>query len=367
MKYDLEKIKESLTIEQVYDFCSDLGGEPKFSSDETFLIMRTICHNPIGVGSYKLYYYENSHLFKCFTECNETFDIFQLYIKVQAQQELTIELPAAVQYVAQFFNFAAETENFDTPQNSLQDWKILENYNKIEAQEIKEKKVELKVYDKKILNHLPFVRYKNWEKEGISPEIMRQCGIRYDPVSESIVIPHYDIDNNLIGIRTRTIIKEEEQFGKYRPAIFKDNMYNHPLSFALYGLNWNKDNIAAMKTAIVVEGEKSVMQAASYFGWQKNLCVAVCGSNLIQYQVDLLLNLGVTEIVIAFDKQWQKAGDQEYAQWITKLKDIQQKYGAKVAISFMIDRGGTALKYKNSPLDQGPEVFLKLFKERIRI
>ena len=46
---------------------------------------------------------------------------------------------------------------------------------------------------------------------------MNKRGICYDPLNMGIVIPHYDIDNNLIGIRERTLIKEEEVFGKYKP------------------------------------------------------------------------------------------------------------------------------------------------------
>ena len=34
-------------------------------------------------------------------------------------------------------------------------------------------------------------------------------------------------------------------------------------------------------------------------------------------------------------------------------------------ISFLFDREGKFLKYKMSPIDGGPEVFLQLFKERI--
>ena len=48
------------------------------------------------------------------------------------------------------------------------------------------------------------------------------------------IIPHYDINNNLIGIRERTLIKENEVYGKYRPAYLNGKLYNHPLSFSLY-------------------------------------------------------------------------------------------------------------------------------------
>ena len=34
-------------------------------------------------------------------------------------------------------------------------------------------------------------------------------------------------------------------------------------------------------------------------------------------------------------------------------------------MSFLYDRNGTLLDYKSSPIDHGPEVFLKLFNNRI--
>ena len=85
---------------------------------------------------------------------------------------------------------------------------------------------------------------------------MNDKGICYDPLYEGIVIPHYDINGNLIGIRERTLIKENEIYGKYRPAIINGKMYNHPLSFNLYNLNFSKSNIKTTQKAIVYEGKR---------------------------------------------------------------------------------------------------------------
>ena len=78
MRYDKDKIKESLTIEQVFDFCAEMGGEPRMEAGGDIFVMRTICHNHPGEGSHKCYYYNNTHLFRCYTNCG-SMDIFQLY------------------------------------------------------------------------------------------------------------------------------------------------------------------------------------------------------------------------------------------------------------------------------------------------
>lgn len=361
--YYKDQIKQSLTLEQIYQFLTDFQGEPIIKGD--YIIAKTICHNG---HSHKLYYYDNTKLFKCFTDCSpDTFDIFQLYTNIQKVAGYLVELPQAVAYIASYFGFAADYQNFSNNDKNLEDWKILENYDKIEAVVNKEKQVEMKFYDDKILSYYPFVRYKDWEEEGINPDIMKKRGIRFDPATEAMLIPHYDINNNLVGIRSRTIVKEDEIYGKYRPSVLNGKMYNHPLGFNLYNLNWSKNNILLMKKAIVFEGEKSCLKYASFFGEENDISVAVCGSSLIQYQVDLLLSLGVTELVIAFDKQWQEKGDDEFKKWTAKLIEINKKYSSKVLVTFVFDKEGANLGYKDSPIDCGPDTFMKLFKERIKI
>jgi len=116
----------------------------------------------------------------------------------------------------------------------------------------------------------------------------------------------------------------------------------------------------------VFEGEKSSLLYGSYFGIDNDISVAACGSNLINYQVELLLSLGVQEIIIGFDRQYQEIGDEEWKKWTDKLYHIHDKYGSLVQISYLFDKEHI-LKYKSSPIDQGPEIFIELFKNRIQI
>ena len=63
--------------------------------------------------------------------------------------------------------------------------------------------------------------------------------------------------------------------------------YSHQLSFNLYGLDKNLDNIRKNEVVFVAEAEKSVLQAESFI--RPNCTVAVCGSNFNKYQLHLLL------------------------------------------------------------------------------
>lgn len=379
-KFDKDEIKNNLTIEQVFELVAELGGEPVMSGSGTFFTSKTICHNVLGEGSRKLYYYDNTKLFQCYTDCAGSFDIFELVAKVknisgETQPYWTREglkyrswnLIDAVPFVAVYFGIDGYEFDFEDIQKKLPDWELFSKYEKRQQKiEVPKQIVELKIYDDKILQHLPRPRILNWEREGILPEVSLARGIAYDPRTHGIVIPHYNIENQLVGIRERTLVKEDEVYGKYKPAILNGVMYNHPLGFNLYNLNNSKEAIKVIKKVIVFEGEKSPLLYASYFGIENDITVATCGSNLLNNQIQLLLSLGVEEVIIAFDKQFQEIGDDEWKRLVKNLTQLHTKYGAYVQISYMFDKGDL-LGYKESPIDRGPEIFLQMFNERVVI
>jgi len=354
-KYDIEQIKEDLTIEQIQDLVAELGGEPQARGN--ILVCKTICH---GGDSHKLYYYDNSHLFHCYTGCeNPSFDIFELVRKVHQ-----CELPQAIEYVAVYFNITGEEISYES-ETVINDYlKNLQDYDRIKNIDLTNQTVELKVYDDKFLKNFPHPLIKPWIEDNITEEAMNRFEIAYDPKNIGVIIPHRDINGNLIGVRERTLIKENaEKYGKYRPMKIGKKMYNHPLSFSLYGIYQNKDNIKRAKKAIVVEGEKSVLQLDNILGSDNNIGVACCGSNLIAYQVSLLQSLGVEEIIVALDRQYKKLNDKEHKKLVKNLKSIDRKYGNFIKITFMFDLSND-LPYKASPSDAGKQIFMKLFKER---
>lgn len=367
INFDKDEIKNSLTIEQVEQFLAEHGGEPVKRIGT--LVSRTICHNPPdGSGSHKLYYYENTHLFKCYTGCPDTagFDIFDLVCKImRIKYNVEWSLYDAQIYIINFFSLDVVSDFSQKTENNS-DFMIFNKYHKKVASLDKQKKIEFQIFDPKILKWLPRPAIKPWIKEGIKQEVMNNRGICFDPYNYGIVIPHYDINNNLIGIRERTLIKENEDKGKYIPAILNGKMYNHPLGFNLYNINNSKDNIKQMKIAIVGEGEKFCLSYASFFGIDNDITIACCGSNLTSHQFQLLYSLGVEEIVIAFDKQFKQPGDEEWRRWTKKLTEINNKYSKFVKISFMFDEHNN-LNYKESPTDGGPNCFKYLFDHRIVI
>lgn len=369
--YNLQQIKEELTEEQIIEVLSEFGGEPERVSDN-IIVSTTICHNHAGEGSRKLYFYMNSRLFHCYTGgCAESsFDIFELTRKVmsrenpKSREDSEWNLPEAVDYIARKFGYSPNALEDEEESDIKEDLKLFEKYDRIKDIDIQTQEIELKEYDGFFLKNLPRPCIPEWEAEGIKKEVMDAHSICFDPLNQGIVIPHYDINGRLIGIRERAMNQEiAEKYGKYRPARIGGKQYNHPLSYNLYNLNMSKDNIQKMRKAVVLEGEKSCLQYASYFGPENDISVAICGSNFIQYQAWLLIKLGVEEIIVALDKQFQEINDDEFKKLVKNLKGIHKKYGRFVKISFAFDKGNL-LGYKESPTDRGAQVFLQLFKER---
>ena len=364
--FDKSEIRQALGLENIYDLLIEWGGDPEYT--EFGILSSTICHNPPGEGSRKLYFYENTGLFRCYTGCDSVFDIFELCSKVmKIQYDEEFDLNDSVLWVARRFGLSGMIKDDDMGK-TLEVWKILSNYSRIQEIELKDNKVVLKDYDDSILNRLNYnIKIIPWLNEGISQEIINKARIGFYPGADQITIPHYDINGRFIGLRGRTMCKDEaELYGKYRPMKINNQLYNHPLGMNLYGLNWSKNAIGIMKKAIIFESEKSVLKYATDFGWNNNISVACCGSNISSHQIQLLLDCGAQEIIVAFDRQFQEIGDAEFQHLKLNLLKIRTKFKNDVLISFIFDKN-MITGYKQSPIDEGKEKFLQLYKERIVI
>lgn len=363
----IEELKEKLTTDMIFDIVVDLGGSPRLTVFG--FVSSTICHNLPGEGSHKLYYYENTKLFRCYTDCGECFDIFELLKKVKEinYPEAKGTLYGAVKWVAQRYHWNLSYDIVEHDSDLIVDWSYLNLYQKLLSGEMPEsvKAIKLKEYDKSILEHLPQPRIIDWEREGITREVINRNDIGYYPTSEQITIPHFDYEGRFIGLRGRALGQlEASLYGKYRPVMIGGILYNHPLGLNLYNLNNSISNIGLIGKAIVFEGEKSCLLYQSYFGKDVDISVACCGSSLSRFQMTLLIEAGAQEIIIAFDRQFQEKNDKEFINLVKNLKRIDSEYRNLVKISFLFDKH-YLLPYKASPIDRGADIFLDMFKHRI--
>lgn len=365
--YDKDKIKSALSEDDIFRITEHLGGEPTKTSEG--IILRTICHNGPHGGSEKLYYYHNTGLFNCYTGCG-SMDIFELVTRVKkAETDTQLTFYQSMDFVAKFFNLdgvEGERNLLNLPIKN--DMQILSDY-KLLLNEKAKLVLEYKIYNDALLHHLSFVAPAAWVREGIGIEAMKKYGIKYYGTDHKIVIPHYNLQNDLIGIRGRTMIEADAVlYGKYMPLKVGNVMYNHPLSHNLYGLNHNLENINQCKKLIIFEGEKSTLHYETMFGAENNIAVATCGNSLSLIQEEIIKKFcNIDEIIIAYDKDFKAIGDKDFKRSVASLQRLAARLNNyfKVSVLFDKDKENPKLEHKDAPIDQGKEVFKYLFDNRI--
>ena len=343
---DYQAIIDNLSLEKIKDLFYRLGAEDVIEKPG-ILITNTICHNEEN-GSMKLYYYENSRLFMCFTNCG-SMTIFQFLKHYYETRGIDYD------WYKDIYQVILDCSNYD-PFNNF----TVKKYKSIIEKYKKEEIINLPTYPNGIINC--FIKYYpiEWLNDRINKETMDKFNIRFSSVQNKIIIPHYNINGELVGIRGRALDEWEiENVGKYMPVQIEGKWYSHPLSLNLYGLNWTKDNIKKESICFLFESEKAVLQFESYK--RPNCAAAVCGSQLNKHALKLLIKeCYPKEIVICFDQE-EKQGEEKY---FFKLYNLCKKYLNYANFSFIYDRE-KLLKLKDSPTDNGEEVFEKLLKRRI--
>lgn len=349
----INNIRLSLTEQDIINIFQRLGVE-RYENKQDYIIFPTICHNVNpNEASMKLFYYKSNKLFHCYTECGESFDIFRLLEKYYKTRNIKYSFQRDILNFVKMDASILPGINFDT----LQYTTVSDKY------QVKETPT-LRTIPESML--LPFVEYytKEWADDGITPIECKKFNIKFSISQNKIIIPHYDINNNLVGIRGRALNPEEiEEKGKYRPVTIENYTCAHPLSLNLYGINKTQNAIKRKHYCVVFEGEKSVLLMERYYG-NDNVSVASCGSSFHKAQLKLLLGLGVSEIIIAYDKENTTKDNSET--YFNKLYKICTKYNHYCNFSFIFDRENL-LEAKDSPIDKGPIVFEQLLHNRVRI
>ena len=348
---DANEFVQTLSDRDIYSLLEHLGGNPKESNRG--LDAQSICHNHDGSGKHNLRYFSESHSFNCFSSCGHM-SVYDLVSNV-----LELDFYNSFKYVLSFFNQSIYDMSYK--QKSYEDDIDLSFFNR----EFKVESNKLKELSPKVLNVYYDQYYKGWINEGISIKTMQKYNIKTSIIDEQIIIPHYDEDNRLVGVRCRNLNKQLVEEGKkYMPVFQGDNMLNHSTGSVLYGLNFNMEAINRTQKIILFESEKSVMKLDSYM---PDMSIGVClsGSNLTNKQVDIIKSLNVSEVIVALDKEFHDIGDQEEKYFAKKIEEtFLNKLSAFVNMSVLWDTK-QKLDYQDAPVDKGINVFKELLNDRI--
>lgn len=365
--FDIKAIQQALTKEDVIRIVADLGSPEYKTGNSGELIFRSICH---GSGSWKLYYYHEpkgdypGRIFHCYSRCSSSFNIFELVIRVRRNQGVILTFSQAVKYVASitnnmFYSDDAQGESI----HLIDDWEWINRYRKFK----KRREVPcLSEISEHILEMFCPYPHELWLNEGISKESMRKYQISYWGKENKIIIPHRDMQGRLIGIRGRSLNQNEVEAGyKYMPITVEGRELKHSVGNNLYGLCQNEEAIRRIGKIMLFESEKSVLKCDTYYN-QNNFSVAVCGSNITDTQCQIIRSLGIREVMLAFDKEYEDPKSKIAEVYANKLISKVSKLTPYFTVYILWDSEGL-LDRQDSPADKGKEILEKLMKTKVEI
>ena len=321
------------------------------------LIFPTVCHNElIGQSSHKLYYYEDSKRFYCYTHCH-AMSVYEFIINVYAARNMKITYSGAYTLLDSIVSDRLK-----------HGFAIIQEPTEVSGGKFKENwEDELTVYNEHVLEC--FTQQPKylapWLEEGIDYDVLKEFGVRFDMVRNRIVFPVIDHLGRLVGIKVRNFNQKDlEEHRKYMPLWHNKELYNYPKMMVAYGFYQNKSVIKKAKEVIVYEAEKSVLKHGSYF--TQNKSIAIGGSSFSQYHGLILKEAGVQKIVLALDNDWDEDGDKFYGLHKMVLEGFKiQEMGFEVEL--MYDWEGELLGNKDSPIDRGRQIYSKLYRDRKNI
>lgn len=364
---DKNYLLEQITEEQILNILLKFGVTPYGQIKDKEIWFQTICH---GGDSHKLCYFRETKTFYCYTNCGQM-SIFNLVMQVK-----NYSFYEAVKFVAHEMGINSRHGfNAIIPMIN-QELSSIDKY--IQMRKVKHNKINIKhlpIIDGNIMNYFENdVFFEGWINEGISIETMRKFNVCWYELEKHIIIPHYNFNNELVGIRRRSL-QEKDKDNKYMPEIIEGIQYTHSLNMNLYGLNIHKKGILKTKKVVIVESEKSVMLAHEFYG-EDAFVVATCGFNISNWHRDILLSLGVEEVIIGFDKDYDvlkfekcDSNDPEYQKclrYIKRINSLAHKFTSFCRTYVLWDDMGL-LQTKDSPFDQGKEILETLMKNKVEI
>lgn len=352
-----QELKDKLSEDNIRTLLFEMGAIIYYEDDDMW-ISNTICHH--GTKP-KLYYYKDSKSFHCYTECGQL-DILGVVMGYKGYVDE--EFHKAINWICIKLNIDNCEYGFGL-QQQISDWDFIRSYKKSSKKQIVNK--PLIPYDQSVLKIFFKWYTQDWIDDGISIKTMDKYNILYSPWQQKIIIPHFDVTNQLIGVRGRAMLDDDiEMFGKYTPFKVGRHFYNHSLGQNLFGLNHNMKAIQRKRKIMLVEAEKAVMQTDTMFG-EDNFTVGLCGSNLTSYQRGMILMLGIKEVIVALDKQYETLESDECKKWAKHIKDnIVIPLAPYVTVTILWDTQNL-LPYKGSPTDKGKETLLKLMDSKIYV
>ena len=356
-KIDVKKLKKSLSLAHHKQIMQALG-IPAYSENKEQIIYFSGDKNKDALkGSPKLYFYKDSQIYFGYTS-SRSYDIISL---VQTRLSL-LKQPCsfldACQFILDTTNINPDSINRVKKEGHVYDWSNLERFIRV-----RKYGNQLSEYNRNIIDTLPPLYPQAWIDEGISEETMEKYQIRYYERCNQTVIPCFDDEARLVGVRVRNWDKVRVEQAKYMPLVTLDGQcYKFNTNQVFYGINYNKPEIERTGKVIIVESEKAVMKLDTYMG-RHNIALGMYGSNLGIQRRNQLLKMGVNTVSYVVDNDFIGQDDAFFEQWREKIQHFIKLWDGFCRVEIVWDNLGL-LGPKENATDRTKEVWEQLWENR---
>lgn len=356
-KVDVKKLKKMLTLSHYDTILRELG-IPIFSKSNTEWRCFTgdKNRNPYD-GSPALVFYTDTKIFFGMT-MGRSYDCISL---VQTRLNLlgqTCSFLDACNWILEKTGLDPTKITKPLTNSHVYDWSELERFIRV-----RKYGNQLPEYNRNIIDTLPPLYPQAWVDEGISEEIMAKYQIRYYERCNQTVIPCFDDEARLIGVRVRNWDKDRVEQAKYMPLITLDGQcYKFNTNQVFYGINYNKPEIERTGKVIIVESEKAVMKLDTYMG-RHNIALGMYGSNLGIQRRNQLIKMGVNTVSYVVDNDFIGQDDDFFEKWRKKIQHFIKLWDGFCRIEIVWDNLGL-LGPKENATDRTKEVWEQLWENR---
>jgi DNA primase len=260
--------------------------------------------------------------------------------------EVRENLYQIIQYICNELNYEWHDFKGEKKEDKV-DWNwFLRSVQKDRKNEFKLDNIPVnKVLDENIMNQYIPILHEKWYQNGINFKTRKLFDIGYDLRSDRIIFPVHNKNGEIVGIKGRAIDDSDEK--KY--------IYLYPCSKSIELFNYHRaiEWIQKYKKVYILEGAKSSMFSTQ---WNVKNCVSIEGDSLSPGQVYLLKKIGIDiELIFLFDSD-------------KDINFIKQQVGQIRNRDIKVlkqDNGLLNINNKESPVDLGKEVYLKLIGEHL--
>lgn len=200
------------------------------------------------------------------------------------------------------------------------------------------------VLPEEVLNEFLPLPSMDWIVEGISYNTQKMYGVGFDLESKRITVPLRNRFGQLVGVKGR-ILKDEDDDRKYLYLYRCQNRYEW------FNFHFAHPYILMDKKVYIFEAEKSCMKAFDNGVYNT---LAIGASEISPEQVQMVKGLGLDiEIVLCYDKGIT----------LDEIRKNASIFEGRTVYAIIDNQD--LLTGKNSPIDQGVEVWNKLVKESL--